>query len=574
MKIQGIHRPQFLLIPVLLLGVLPSLHAERVLPSPRFAAGSGIEMRITNFYEELPPYGFLPLRVEVKNASKVTRRWTLLAVHTQPVQRTMRSTSTLEVEPSSERTFDLLIPLAPQASGTHRYSHLNLVVTGYGVIDGVSNAHSSGGSRPPTPFTGMGGDLSVKSWGPLRELLEKKHTKSLDGTTINVNFLPTDWRGLAGFNILIFTAGEWRSIGAAEREAVQDWITQGGELILCHSEPTAPVDLPQAGARGAGSITHWVLGEDFVERTASLLAIPKQPLSSQALENYTWRWKLANAVGRAEVPQLLIIVFVIGFAVVIGPLNFVVLAPLGKRNRLFWTTPLISVGASACMAAFIFLSEGVGGSGQRIEAELSLPEERKTVIWQEQVSRTGVLLEGRFSLSEKALLLPLTLRDHTSGRRESRERNLLYSLNGSLWGGDWFQSRDTQGQFLAAVIPSRGKLEVQEEADGTPVAVSSFDKELQEVWYFDRAGEAWRGSNLKPGEKQALTEAQSDEHASWWKQAIQPAGPIIRTKAEDYAKGDKAGKFFAISSQMKAINSLPSIRWKETSGIIFGQTTP
>lgn len=561
-------------VPALFFGALLSAQAENVLPSPGFAPGSGIEMRITNFYEELPPYGFLPLRVEVKNATNSTRRWNLLTVHSQANSRNAKFTTVLEVGPSSQRTFDLLVPLSPQGSSSSRYSNLAIAVTGYAVTNGMSSAHSSMGPRPPTPFIGMGKNLSTKNWGPLREELEKKRTKSLDGSAISTDFLPTDWRGLAGFEILMFTAEEWRSIEAAEREAIQDWINQGGQLVLCHAGATPPGDLPKAGAQGSGGIEHWALGDDFVARAAGLLDQPRQALSSQAMENYSWRWSMAEAVGRSEPPQVLIVVFVIAFAVVVGPLNFVVLAPLGRRHRLFWTTPLISVVASLLMAAFIFLSEGIGGSGKRLEAELSLPAERKTVVWQEQVSRTGVLLENTFTLSEKALLLPIELRDHASGARGSSERGISYSLNGALWGGDWFQSRGTQSQFLAAVIPSRGKLEVQAGADGQPVATSSFDKELKEIWYFDQAGEAWRGANLNPGEKQTLKKAETDGHAAWWRKTLKSAGPIIRSRAEEYAKGDKAGKFFAISGQVKPINSLPSIRWQDASGIIFGQTAP
>lgn len=566
--------PCWFLLAVGLLGAALRSPAETVLPSPSFAPGSGIEMRITNFYEEIPPYGFLPLRVEVKNASSSARKWNFRTVHSQANLRNVQSINVLEVPASSQRTFDLLVPLVPQAASTSRYSDLSVTVTGYGVTDGTSSDHSSVGSKPPTAFTGMGDALATKNWGPLRELLDKKRSKSLDGSSLDPGLLPTDWRALAGFENLIFTSGEWRSIGAAEREAIQDWIMQGGRLILCHPETAAPADLLPAGSFGNGAIEHWVEDNGFVERVAKMLESPSEPPAKQALENYTWQWSLAKAVGRPEPPQILIVVFVIAFAVIIGPLNFVVLAPLGKRHRLFWTTPLISVTASLIMAAFIFLSEGLGGSGKRFEAELSLPAVHKTAIWQEQVSRTGVLLDNGFTPSERSIILPLELWDHAGSYRRNKDRGISYILNGANWSGDWFESRNTQAQFFAAVIPTRGKLEIQPGSDGKPVAISSFNKELKDFWYFDTAGEAWRGSSLKPGEKQPLKAANKDAHAAWLKKALQPAGPIIRSRVEKFGEGEKNGKFFAISAGTDPINSLPSIRWKDSSGIIFGQTIP
>ncbi len=550
------------------------LRAEKVLPSPTFAPGSGIEMRITNFYEEMPSYGFLPLRVEVKNGSAQTRKWNILAVHSQAGSRAVQFTTALEVDAGSERTFDLLVPLVTQASNGSRYSDLSINVDGYAVASGLSNDHSSVRGKPPTAFIGMGEALATKNWGPLREQLEKKNGRALDGSALDTALLPADWRGLAGFEILIFTDAEWRSIEAAEREAINDWIIQGGKLILCHTEATAPPDLPGEGELGSGRIEHWVLGDDFLNRAAGMLDVPIKPLSTEVLQNYTWQWALAEAVGRAEPPQTLIVVFVLAFALVVGPLNFLVLAPLGKRHRLFWTTPLLSIGASILMALFIFFSEGVGGSGQRIEAELSIPAARKTVIWQEQVSRTGVLLGNSFILSEKSIILQAGLRQSAGSFRPSLDRGVSFSLNGATWGGDWFRSRNTQAQVFAAVIPARGKLEILKGTGREPVAVSSFDKELKELWYFDKAGEAWRGTNLRPGEKQTLKSAKKESLADWWKKTLQPAGPVIRLKAEDYAKGGKEGKFFATTALPKPISSLPSIRWKEAGGIIFGQAAP
>lgn len=551
----------------------PPARAENVLPGLRFLPGSGIAMRITNFYEEIPPFGFLPLRVEVKNPSPVERTWKFQTVHSQSSIRTTQFVTSLTVAAGSERTFDLLVPLSPQSTSSSRYSNLMIAVTGYAVADGTTSEHSSGGGRPPTPFLGMGEALAVKNWGPLQDRMEKKHSKSLDGSAIDPALIPADWRGLAGISALIFTDAEWRRIPATQRNAVQDWIVQGGQLVLCHADPTAPADLPPAGPWGSGTISHWPLGDDLVDRCAKFLQVPVFSPSTEALQSYSWEWQPAKAVGRPEPPQLLIMTFVLAFAVIIGPLNFMVFAPLGRRHRLFWTTPLLSLGASIVMGAFIVLSEGFGGSGRRFEAELSLPGLRKSVLWQEQVSRTGVLTSRSFTLSEPSLMLPIGLKlNREAPHSPNSDRGISYALNGETWSGDWFRSRTTQAQVLTSVLPARGKLEISTAADGTPSVQSSFARELRDIWYFDASGQAWKGAGAKPGEKLPLVRADDKGFIAWWRRAIEPAGPLVRGRAEGYAKEDRAGKFFASTAIPQAIGSLDAIRWTDAEGVIFGQT--
>ena len=268
---------------------------------------------------------------------------------------------------------------------------------------------------------------------------------------------------------------------------------------------------------------------------------------------------------------MLIISFVVGFALVIGPLNFVAFAPLGQRHRLFWTTPAIALAASVLMGLFIVLSEGFGGSGERFEVLLNLPQLRKSVVWQEQASRTGVLASSAFVPSEPSLILPIGLRD-SPGSYLLSERGKTYLLDGTTWSGDWFRSRTTQAQLLSAVLPTRAQVQIVTSQDAAPSAVSTFDQEMAEFWYFDEEGIAWKAENLRPGEKQALKRTEQQAFEAWWRAALKPAGPITRGHAEAYAK-DKREKFFASTTTPRFITSLATIRWKDSSGLILGQAS-
>jgi hypothetical protein len=543
--------------------------AERVLPSPSFESDSGVQMRIINYYESIPPKGFLPLRVEIKNFSGARRTWQFRTAHSQFGFRSMQFVTSLAVDADSERAFELLVPIAPGTVTIARYSDLLINVSGYAVVNGTSSEHSSASGLTPTPFLGMGEALAVKEWGPLRELLEKSHSRALDGTPIDPRLIPADWRGLAGFEVLIFGESEWREIPAPQRNAIQDWVIKGGRLVVLRSGTGDDADLPQGGELGIGEVVHWVPGDAFQDSVVRFVFAKEVPTSGSPLQNYTWRWSLALSMGRPEPPGLLIISFVVGFALVIGPLNFLAFAPQGQRHRLFWTTPAIALAASVLMGMFIILSEGFGGRGDRFGILVNLPQLRKSGVWQEQVSRTGVLASGTFVPSEPSLILPIGLRDSPGGYSAS-ERGKTYLLEGSTWSGDWFRSRTTQAQIFSAVLPTRSQIQLVSSPDSAPSVISSFEETLEDFWYFDDDEMAWRGQDLRPGEKRPLQRADYKEFEVWWRDALNPAGYITRDRAQAFAK-NKKGKFFASTQKPRPITSLSVIRWKDFSGLILGQ---
>jgi hypothetical protein len=290
------------------------------------------------------------------------------------------------------------------------------------------------------------------------------------------------------------------------------------------------------------------------------------------MNSYSWSWKLASQIGRPSPPHAVIIAFVLAFAVIIGPINFLIFAPAGNRHRLFWTTPLISLVASLLMGLAIVLSEGFGGTGKQFALTLLRPEDKKMVRWQEQVSRTGVLISDDFSTGEPTFLAPIDLRKE--GVMIARgARGSSFSLNGNTWSGDWFRSRSTQAQALTAISESRERLEVSQDEHGTLLAESSFASPLTSLWVFDESGSLWKTELLNTGEKKPLTKAALSEFQTWWTQHLQSAGPLTKARAETFGKDPQAGQFFA-SWERPSMTTLPSIRWSEEPGILMGTTQP
>jgi len=541
-------------------------HAD-VLPGLRMDKESGIDMRVLNLYEDIPPSGFLPLRVEIRNDSPAAHRWLVQTAQSGAgFGLSTRSLNALDVPANSQKTFDILVPLAMQSREAARYSTLMVTVTGFGVSKGLCSAYSSGSGRPPSAYLGMGKDLSVKNWGPLAQRLEKD-TRSLDGTALDADLLPTDWRAVSGFEVIVFTAEEWRRITPASRNALLEWTAQGGRLILGFT--TSPDGLPPAGPSGTGEIEHWNLAEEWIERLVQIVSSNATSQAYLASRDYNWNWALAAQVGRPEAPLVMLMVFVLVFALVVGPVNFIWLAPAGSRHRLFWTTPVISLGASLLLAGLILTREGFGGRGLYYVAMLSMPTEHKTVRWQEQVSRTGVLSESAFVTSEPSLLLPIRLKRGTPEPFQ-RTPDTSYALDGDTWSGDWFRSRSTQAQILTTIVPSRERVEVRLE-NGAPQVLSTFPQTLDEIFYFDEKGVIWRGKAIAPGRPATLATTTPEIQKAWLERTLLLSGHITRGRVEAFTRHPLADKFLASSHAIPPVKTLTSIRWTETGGVLFGE---
>ena len=159
-------------------------------------------------------------------------------------------------------------------------------------------------------------------------------------------------------------------------------------------------------------------------------------------------------------------VFLIGFigcsAILIGPVNLFWIAGAGRRHRLFWTTPVISLSASLLLAIFIVLQDGFGGSGARVIMMQLLPDQKKAVIVQEQAAHTGVLLSKGFSTPDDLYLTPVDFRSSGTGQ---------YEQTGRAFAGDWFSSRRVQAHRATAIMPSRAEvqwLNAVQAKDGAP----------------------------------------------------------------------------------------------------------
>ncbi|MGH8045975.1 MAG: hypothetical protein ACREKL_01905 [Chthoniobacterales bacterium] len=530
---------------------------------------SGVDIGVDMAYESFPMAGYVPCRVSIKNGSDTAQTWNFSFI-TRTGDSGRPSEEVLEREfrvPAGESgSFDVLMPVCPSHQNDGYVASPSIMATGYGLRSPqISLPNAGRGGKTETAFVIMSPGLATRSWKLLSTELDKRWKQTLVGSEMGIGMLSEDWRGLLGVGGFFIGANEFSGLSPGQRHAVRAWVAQGGTLILCGDGEVRDFENvgAQGGEYGLGDVKRlaWDGVSELPIAEATEFVRGLNDMLGDRLKDPSPPWNYATSLGVASRNVSFLAVFITLFAVIVGPLNLFWFAGSGRRHRLFWTTPLISVGASVLLGAVILLQDGFGGRGVRMTLRYLLPQDKQVLVMQEQASRTGLLLSRSFAGSPDIFLAPLTTPHSIGGQRSSR----TYTLDPRGFGGDWFVSRSTQGQFIEAMVPSREAVEMVGMQDGAPVVRSSIPVMLAEFYFIDEKGAHWFASNLRTGESMKLV---STDKANPMQAVKRSSGPMLGRAFE--AIGNKNGYFYAIAAKPVCIETLPSIRWSDEKTIYIG----
>ncbi len=530
-------------------------------------AANGVTIEISSPFEHSLPDGYLPLWVTIHNASGSPRTWTVVCNGTGVLDGKQTSAESLHVENGQTGRVPVLLPSNSSSYGYY-YQTYSVRVEGYAAPETETPVPGTNavGKGTGTHVLGMSEALATPIWGTLTKLY-RDAGQDLMGSSVDLGLLGGDWRSLVGLDLLWLTDAEYTALDAPRRTMIRDWVSHGGRLYVCaqSADPAlrAGVGLPEAGDEADLGLGHVQIvpwdGKPLPLTTVQSLtdASPSGRVDPSFVQA---DWPMVHEVGRIPLNAPFLIAFIVLFALVVGPLNLFVFARAAQRHRLFWTTPAISVGASLLLVGFIVLQDGFGGNGQRVMLCLFLPDQKKAVVVQEQVARTGVLFSRQFSMAEDLVLTPL--------QSETSEGSRSYDQTGRNYSGDWFASRSVQAQRAEAVVPSRAEIQLlnaDAAHDGAPpVVTSSVPATIKKIQYVDAAGHRWVGDELRTGERLTLRPGGPAPASPV------PVGGSKSLDDEVNALLDRRGFFVAVASDGPFFDTLPSIHWNKQSAVFAG----
>ena len=504
-------------------------------------------------FESMPPRGYAPIWVTINNFSGASREWTFrfsgLNYYSAGNNVNLSSKAAVTVENNATRTIPLLVPLGTGHDGGSVM--LRVAVEGYGTGSGVTQMFGRGTSssgHPITRFVVVSNSLGTGMWSQLGSLLTG-HAKELNGSLVDPGALPGDWRGLAGVYAIWLSEGEVNQLSLAQRSALRTWVQMGGLLKICGAA-SIPADFQVAGFGSAETAEARLEAAEVDKTLSSLREAPADMLLSMQPASTGLDPVAPNVPG--------LLAFMALFALVVGPVNIFVLAGSRRRQRLFWTTPLISVGASAILIAFILLQDGVGGNGERDAFVYVVPLEHKEIVLQYQRSRTGLLLGSSFQTADAVFIEQAPPSGYSV---PGKTRNL--ENDGATFTGDWFTSRSLQVQQIASVVSTRGEIAVvnapeMRDHNAAPVILSTFSVPFEKLIYTDAQHRQWTGQNVQAGQKQTLTAGSGGSNSPG-------SGTPMRDEPETFAATSRDSSVLA--------GTLPSIHWRDRPVTYLGPVT-
>jgi hypothetical protein len=575
-----------LLIAVVALGFVGPAgsvgHAQSTAIDATYKKAANSEIRIVRIFDGAMPSGMEPYQVRVRNRTQKPMQFRVSFNFGSNYRggRSYQSNFTIVADAGGESIHQLLVPVPPtEHTGGYSYSNAQLTVTSPGLDNHATGLSSQ---RATTwPAIGISEKLGARNLSDLTGALENspksltRHMNLPFAMKFEAEMLPTNWLGYSGLDVLMMTTDEWRSTAAASRQSILEWVRLGGRLTLYSDsgEKLSALNLPDAvRSFGRIGIVPWDGDKLPAEKTIQEFRNDNQRAKRLA-NDFDSNWGVQKSFPSKSFNSLLVVLLLIAFGVIVGPINLFVFAKAGRRHRLFITTPLISIIASILIAVLILFADGIGGNGTRllfIDLEPD-PTEKKAYVIQEQFSRAGVLLSSSFTLDDaNALISPVQLTD--SRWVQGNSGNLKY--NGKTYSGEWFLSRSEQAQMIETVRPTRSRIELRRAAAGdeAPELFSSVDFTLGSLHYIDDNGKVWKAKaeTIAAGQTIELESVARKEFSKWWERNTLAFSRTNGTRIRKLT--DRKGSFFALSDDPKfgAIDTADSIRWKNDRAIVFG----
>ena len=604
---------------LLALTFLASAFAEAQLPRPiikeRYDPKRKTQtaLEVTPLLDQLPASGYYPIRIYINNDAKINRTWSFSFVSTDSDGAAdgneLKSSVTVKCDAKSTTEADLTVPLvtifrkgydasinlevsvqAPPALRNSRNTISTQYDTGWPSVMVSEELYSMNGNAlsnsVSTSLSGGGG-------GPFRHG-GSVGTMGLEfGAAFNPEKMSEDWRAYSGYDACLLTEEAWNDeLSPGAKIALLKWNRMGGSLLIYSRNSSTDlaslnIDKERAGLRssvlGWGAVQVKTLPNSGLLPADDTVALVRDTVNHSGghriknLRNdFRPSWPLQIAFGSKTAHIVFFILVLVAFGILVGPVNLFVFARSGQRHKLFITTPLISLGASALLVVLILFQDGFGGRGYRLVLHEVGPD-NTAYISQEQIARTGVLLNTGFTTSEHGYLSPVMLSNSRWARvTEDNEGgkgryNVEMAENGLRVTGDWFQSRSEHGHVFDTTRPSRGRVSLVR-GGSDPVINSTFEFPLAELYYIDPSGNLWHGSEVQQGRNTTLESVSTPLFDDWFRTGLGRFGPKNQVRL-GLARVRK-GQFFATTSEAPGINTLSAIDWKETYTFLTGKISP
>lgn len=382
---------------------------------------------------------------------------------------------------------------------------------------------------------GRGGELQVtllaspKAAEALNDLKGKLGPRS--GPTLvrmedSVKNMSTNWLAYSSLDGMVLTAKDLEKTTPEVRTAIYNYVEAGGSLTVL-----GQCKLPDSWSKqnvGNADFLEFSPGFGYCVvcnasnlsqlRPADLDRVIKGWNATQAPwdENRGFNYgQMFQVVERRGLPIVTLLLFLILFTFLVGPLNLYVLSRFQKRIWMLWTIPTFSLVATLLIFSYMMLYEG-WQSYTRIEAVTVLDETSQTAssigvygIYAPLTPGNGLTFDTTTEVS------PVS--SNTSGRygySNFQYRTMDWTAGQHLASG-WVTARVSTYFRLRKVETRRERLLVSKTPQGEIEIVNGLKGTINKLWLADKNGKVYKATDIDSGAKSVLNfEKQLDDGGS------------------------------------------------------------
>lgn len=331
----------------------------------------------------------------------------------------------------------------------------------------------------------------------------------------------TTWLGYSSYDGVVLTADEMRGMPEPAASALTRYVECGGSLMIIGAWEAPQLWRSEKEQDGSLSTYHAGFGVCLVSENAAV-----EGLSSAQWQQVGKAWEQSQtpwARGREKafefstankdfpvtenvsIPVRGLLLIMLVFVILIGPVNLVILAKKKKKMWLLWTVPAISLLTCLAVSAYTVLSEGWGGRARYLSF----------TILDERTHRAS-------SIGLNAFYSPLTpgdgLRYGTETEVTSQAGRPGYSSssydNSGFRTADWTEDQHLETGWVTARAPAhfmirrsetrRERLTVTRGADGSLSIVNGLGVPIRKLWLADEKGIIYNGTGIEAGASKTL----------------------------------------------------------------------
>ena len=352
--------------------------------------------------------------------------------------------------------------------------------------------------------------------------LEDKETKTYDKkfglmrAEVPIAEWSSNWLGYSRFDAVVVTASDFRSAPVPVKTALWQYVECGGVLVHLGGRIEVPETWKGNSRQEDGMMINPAgFGLCFSADNSS----PQQFFQStnhtlmEAIQNSNFPFEQRKDIEAAnnafkvvegfEVPVRGLFVLMLAFAVLIGPVNIIVLSQRKKRIWILWTVPLFSF--LTCVAVFLYASFAEGwGAHARYEGVTLLDEKNHRATTLGWSAFYASLTPGNGAHFEQGT--DLTIQMSGRGYRSSGGRSVKVDWSSDqhlLYG--WIVSRVPSHFMIRKSETRRERLAVQFRPDGSVAMVNGLGAPIKKVYVCKPDGQILRGESLAVGKEAVLT---------------------------------------------------------------------